>query len=1049
MENRNTNTLSRDKVLSAFCLIVFVLLFIFACMKSSIVFGAKIVGTFGVTIYPVLILLSLVCLAKFLGLSYKRSIKATTFMILFIFSLLAVVHSIRTFSMLDEVSSSSTFYTYLEYSYDNLTVLGAFGCILCGAISYLIGAMGSIVVFVILATIFIGLFIDFELYGKYDQKHIKKLHSRKLQDKVIKSDNNISADGKPNYSFSNQSNKYSDEDVAAEITANFGEKNSDFEQQPQYTENDVVAEITDNQIYDDNQSYYSDTGSYGYSQTSDYSNNSYSQGYQDGYYDSSNYSNSSWQDNPFGSDATEKQKFNHFSNSGYTSQDYPNVYDENEERRKFLQATFNTDYVPESASQSENLNNYQLDYNNSNYEDKSYTSSFSDNFNNSVDFDIQSDNDGRLTQRDMEWKFNDEDFNYQYQFDESEDKKSNLNDTLTSDTSISNGFTSNNVDDKISEILSGTDRSVISAKEDFNNYNFTSSSLYDENFNTEENIKNDYENNFSSNNLDEKADFSFETKNSSFNTTLESPSTKKNIIVPTKQPEQKISSKSKMGFGSVKYNPPPLSLLNPIIVDNGNYDEEQERKANGLEITLKAFNLPVKVDNIVRGPKITRYELSVPLGVSIKKIPGYELDIKSALAAKTINIQAPIPGSKNVGIELENDTYTNVSQRELFESEAFKNSTEPLTVAIGKDISGKIVVGSLAKMVHLLVAGQTGSGKSVFIHSLIMSLIYKYSPDEFRLVLIDPKQVEFNKYNGLPHLITPEVVIGTEKAVSALKWCTTEMDRRYALMKMSGYNNIVPYNNSELVKAGQFEKLPYIVVIVDEFPEVILSNKKDAGDYIQRLTQLARACGIHLILVAQRPSVDVMSGVIKNNVPTRIAFSLSSSFDSKTILDTVGAENLLGGGDMLYKANGTSFIARLQGAYCSDEEIQKVIDYDKAHNEADYDEAVNAMINSESDVAENSGGVDGEIPPPKDLDPYFKTAIKIFMQNGSASASYLQRRLQVGYARAARIMDQLENRGYIGGASGSKTRKITITPEQYKQDFGEELDLDTNDSIDN
>ena len=299
------------------------------------------------------------------------------------------------------------------------------------------------------------------------------------------------------------------------------------------------------------------------------------------------------------------------------------------------------------------------------------------------------------------------------------------------------------------------------------------------------------------------------------------PKEPEKIVVPQKPMDRNpYGTGVNVGMPGLRYNPPPLSLLSQPKPDTGDYSAEQQRKSETLETVLKSFNIPVKVANIVRGPKITRYELSVPYGVSVDKIPRHENDIARALCAKTVTIKAPIPGSQYVGIELENDTFTSVCLRELLESKEFQNCKDPLPVAIGKDISGEIVVKSLAKMVHLLVAGSTGSGKSVFVHGLILSLLFKYSPDDLRFMIIDPKRVEFNIYNGLPHLLTPEVVLGPEKALNALKWCVKEMDRRYELMSKAGYNNIEPYNKSNVVKAGQFEKMPYIVIVIDEFAEL-------------------------------------------------------------------------------------------------------------------------------------------------------------------------------------------------------------------------------------
>jgi len=1114
LANIKNNSLSKDKVLSVLGFIICVLLFIFSCLSKTISFGAKIVGTFGVLTYPLFLILSFICLIKFLGFSYKRNLKATFLLLCFVYCFLAVIHSIRTFSNLDSVASAETFKNYLNYSYENLTLLGSIGCLLCGAISYLLGGVGSIIVFVICGTLFIGFFIDFELYGKYKEKHIKKLKSRKMRDKVASSDNDVLQNGNPNYSFSNDVDRYSSDDIVAEITSDYQENGLNNKN---YGANDVVDEITDNRIYNyenvDNSNYYNnsqygDTGNESYDLKRAYQNN----------------------ERMFGDDAVTYQDTNQYSDNVYSEPIYPDVYDENEQRRQFLNATYNNDSDSMGSGYSSILSNYQT--NNFDNTSSSYnsSSSYSSNNDNSSDYDNQIDSYesftnhyyGGASYNDTSDYNNDSNYNstnlysspnsyesdssynsnnYQssnssnsvssglsfineelnnYDNDYSNDnsfnqnnveqydygnlyKNYNDNDPYSLSNSRDNNVSSStfNVDDQISKILN-KDESIDNF-ESSSNYGIDTKSSNDD---IVKYVKEDVENNFSiletDLNNDREDVYSNEKKPSIENIKKDSyemnvpsfKSEKENtnndnlkMKIPAKDSQVKQYSGFNLAMSGVKYNPPTVDLLNPVVVDEGNYEEEQSRKAKGLEVALKAFNIPVTVVNIVRGPKITRYELSVPLGVSIKKIPNYELDIKKTLAAKTVNIQAPIPGSEYVGIELENDTFTNVNIRELIESNAFKNNNDILPFVVGKDISGEIIVKSLAKMVHMLIAGQTGSGKSVFIHSIIMSLIYKYSPDDLRLVLMDPKRVEFNIYNGLPHLITPEVVLGTEKSVNALKWCVAEMDRRYDLMSKAGYNHITSYNNSELVKSGQLPRFCYIVIIVDEFAEVIMSNKKETEPCIQRITQLARACGMHLILATQRPSVDVMSGVIKNNVPSRVAFSLASSFDSKTIIGTTGAENLLGQGDMLFSPNGTSVIQRLQAAYCTDEEIKRVIDYDIKNNKANYDESAAAMINETAKSGEY-GGIRGgdDMPPQKELDSYFKIALKMFIQKGDASGSYLQRRLQIGYSRAAKIMDQLEDRGYIASANGSKVRKVLMTPEQFKEKFGEDVEI--NGSID-
>ena len=1102
MANSSSNSLSRGKILSALCLIIFALLFIFSCLSKSITLGAKIVGTFGVISYPLFLAMALFCLFKFLGFSYKRNIKATILMFCFIYCFLAVIHAIRTYSILNAVTSTETFNEYLKYPYLNLTLLGSIGSLLCGAISYLLGGVGTIIVFVILGTISIGLFIDFELYGKFEEKHIKKLKNRKLREKVLNSGNDLTENGSPKYSFSDEQTAYTDNDVVAGVTDDL--ENNQTQNKPYYSDSDVVAEISDNNVYDNGEQYQSNDNSKINTVSPNYFSSSFYNNLENNQnnYNLNNY-NSNSDANVFGDDGVT----NSFSNDVYKEPEYPDIYDENEQRRQFMRATFsndNYDYNQNNYSSFDNSksgsnlysNNDNGTYSNSSYfgSDNNYSNNFgnnySDNFNSdySSNFSSSDSDNQNSTMFDMERiqkNYNDNDpykpstgyestssidnsngdmSSYFSGLDSSNDfNTSSSNSSSDFNFSSSNDFSSNSVDNKISEILSSGNDNDNTSDLGSNNDDF---SFQPSDADISKSVENDVKNNFS---FSDNSKPTFSEKDDDYKSFDNSSLNNDNFVSPInlsssgtssdsgysnsksfddnsfqnepkiKIPAKENAKKFNMSMGSSKYVVPPTSLLKTIESDKGNYDEEQARKAKGLEQVLDAFNIPVSVVNIVRGPKITRYELSVPLGVSIKKIPSYELDIKKSLAAKTVNIQAPIPGSEFVGIELENDTFTNVGLKELLDSDSFKNFTDPLPIAIGKDISGEIVVKSLSKMVHMLIAGQTGSGKSVFIHNIILSLIYKYSPDDLRLMLIDPKRVEFNRYNGLPHLVTPEVVLGTEKAVNALKWCVSEMDRRFKLMETAGYNFITTYNNSDIVKSGQLPRFPYLVIVLDEFAEVIMANKKDTEACIQRITQLARACGMHLILATQRPSVDVISGVIKNNVPSRVAFSLASAFDSKTIIGTTGAENLLGQGDMLFAPSGTSVISRLQAAYCSDDEIKKVIDYVKDNNASNYDDSVAISINSPLAKSGDGAGSSAGMPPEKEADSYFILALKLFIQRGEASASYLQRRLSIGYGRASRIMDQLESKGYVAPASGAKVRKVLITADQFKEKFGEDV----------
>lgn len=952
MTANNSSSISRRKVLSLFGLIVFSLAFIFSLMKSVLPIGRYIVCTFGHLTYPFLVVMMLIELAKFLGLTYKRNVKSTAYALVIMFSIFAVIQSISTYSDLDKVVGTASLGEFLKLSYNqDLTLMGAAGSLVVGLCSVLLGAMGTIILFVIMLTIFIGLLVDYNNYGKFEQENIKKLKNKTIRKKVAESDKNATADGAVPYSFNSENEVAGHLEVSEEEVAGFD-----------YSE-PVRGE-------------FNYAGAEGFGETVQ-----------------------EYEEQP----SFESQEKYEFSSDVYKPTPFPNAYSEEEMemyRKRFISDTFGAPTVQPVAPVEEKEDELVVPNLGSQTED---FSSVYDKYKSGME---------------IEEPEEPETFAQPFDFGES-------------DNDIE-------IDTNLSDILNRSEDEIAGEAEPFV-------------FNPIENNNSSVGGGFESISRPEPVEINeprkVETKtfDSSRAVVDELPGQNRGImtditklkpVVPTTRTGVPI------GIPGVRYNPPPLNLLKTPVPDTGNYSEEQDRKARQLEETLRAFNIEAKVVNIVRGPKITRFELSVPLGVSVKKIPNLEPDIQRALAARTITIRVPIPGSRYVGIELENDTFTSVYERELLESTEFQNAKDPLPIAIGKDISGEIVVRSLAKMVHLLIAGQTGSGKSVFIHNIIMSLVYKYSPDNLRLILIDPKKVEFNMYNGLPHLIAPEVVTGSEKAINALKWCVKEMDRRYDMMKNAGHNNIEPYNKSDLVKAGQFERLPYIVIVVDELAEIMCANKKEAEVCIQRITQLARACGIHLILATQRPSVDIVTGVIKANVPSRIAFNVQSGIDSKIIINTVGAEKLLGQGDMLFAPTGTSVISRLQASYASNEEIAAVIDYCKKNNDAGYDESIQKCFDEQDIPVDDAAIGDGkpvfiDAPSKDKVDEYLKTAVKMVMMQGYASISYLQRRLAIGYARAAKIIDQMEDRGYVAPATGAKQRKVLITPEQFREAFGE------------
>ena len=448
-----------------------------------------------------------------------------------------------------------------------------------------------------------------------------------------------------------------------------------------------------------------------------------------------------------------------------------------------------------------------------------------------------------------------------------------------------------------------------------------------------------------------------------------------------------------------------------------------------LQKTLYSFGVSAKVENVTVGPAITRYELKPAEGVRVSKIANLADDIALNLAAETIRIEAPIPGKQAVGIEVPNKQKEMVGLREVIESEAFKNNDSKLSVALGKDVAGSSVIANIAKMPHVLIAGSTGSGKSVCINTIITSIIYNSKPSEVKLVMVDPKVVELSVYNGIPHLLIP-VVTDPKKAAGALAWAVQEMDNRYNLFAEKGVRDLVGYN-----KAAEHEgagKLPQIVIIIDELADLMMVAAKEVEESICRLAQKARAAGMHLVIATQRPSVDVITGLIKANVPSRIAFAVSSQVDSRTILDQVGAEKLLGKGDMLYFPSGASKPTRVQGAFVSDEEVEQIVNFVKSNGTAVYSEDI-------LDTIEN-GGKDEQIKnlaadqaAEDDTDPFLQDAIDTVVETGQASTSFIQRKFKVGYARAGRIIDQMEERGVISGYQGSKPREVLWTLEKLAE----------------
>ena len=477
------------------------------------------------------------------------------------------------------------------------------------------------------------------------------------------------------------------------------------------------------------------------------------------------------------------------------------------------------------------------------------------------------------------------------------------------------------------------------------------------------------------------------------------------------------------------YEFPPIQLLSePDKKPNKASKKAVADTATRLQKTLYSFGVSAKVENVSVGPAITRYELRPAEGVRVSKIANLADDIALSLAAETIRIEAPIPGKQAVGIEVPNAENEVVHFREIVDTDSFRNHKSKLAFAVGKDVGGQEVVADISKMPHVMIAGATGSGKSVCINTLIASIIYKAKPSEVKLVMIDPKVVELSVYNGIPHLLIP-VVTDPKKAAGALAWAVQEMENRYAMFASKGVRDLKGYNES-LENEGGAGKLPHIVIIIDELADLMMVAKNDVEDAICRLAQKARAAGMHLVIATQRPSVDVITGLIKANIPSRIAFAVSSQVDSRTILDMAGAEKLLGKGDMLFYPAGAPKPTRIQGAFISDKEVEKIVDFIKDNSSATYNDDIIKQI-------ENAGSTDKELAQQQDdddnTDPFLMDAIDVVVETGQASTSFIQRRFKVGYARAGRIIDQMEERGIISGYQGSKPREVLMSKERWEE----------------
>ncbi len=485
----------------------------------------------------------------------------------------------------------------------------------------------------------------------------------------------------------------------------------------------------------------------------------------------------------------------------------------------------------------------------------------------------------------------------------------------------------------------------------------------------------------------------------------------------------------------INYKLPSVSLLakpKPNVKSRAEIKHELEEKANRLLETLASFKVEAKIINITQGPTVTRFELQPGFGVKVSKITNLADDIALSLAASGVRIEAPIPGKSAIGIEIPNETPSPVPIREVIDTDKFRDFKSKTAFALGKDIGGNCVIADISSFPHVLIAGATGSGKSVCINSLITSILYKAKPNEVKMIMVDPKMVELGVYNGIPHLLIP-VVTDPKHAAGALNWAVAEMKNRYQLMKDNKVRNIQGYNDLMEENETPENKLPEIVIIIDELADLMLAAKNEVEDAINSLAALARAAGMYLVIATQRPSVDVITGVIKANVPSRISFAVSSQIDSRTILDSMGAEKLLGKGDMLYAPRGATKPLRIQGNFLSDEEIEDIIAFVKKQYEAEYDESILEHIEREQEAHVDDADDDDDHTRSGDKDALFFKAAELVLESGQASVAMLQRRYKIGYQRAARIIDQLEENRFIGPYEGTKPRQVLITRAELNE----------------
>lgn len=1051
------------KQITGICMLVVSVIFFVLCIFPSFLgIGRFFQGLFGAMCYPLFVLFFLIGIALSLNMSYSFNKKFTAYLVLSAFGIICLLHTIFSSPfMMESAKTFSDFGSYLSYCLKmsgGITVGGAFLGIFVYFFRALIGLGATYVVFAILATVFVGLVIDYIIYNKKQGRDTKLLEKKETAKPTGIGESLASDDF---YSFSGEDEKKRDE--YNEILSNLPSSEPENEQNPAVFEttfdstNENVQESEERELQRTPPQYSEQKTNYNRDQN-----------------------------------AERERARNLLFGTATTSQKADRIDDEEEKPRSAREVLFgdrNGAPVPNIFDRSsDERNDWRKQYASKplQYHDQASekpaekpaeeNTSYNMNDDGSVKTSWGSYRPTRVDQTNVGRA---EETNLTSQNEEENGRLSAfgrpLGESTENQTETRNVFDRNdgvvsrepivnrenrdireNIRENREDSIRNARENRVNLSEERRN---TISGINQTTENTDENAVPNTEFGSRLSRADRRvrsedllADASslgisareVKDENQSFTGILNETRNENRVDrvdrtvqrTPEKQKVEKISFENQLNR---EYKKPSTNLLKITKEENVDYSAEYKQKSAILEATLDTFKIPAKVINVVRGPKVTRYELSMPIGIPVSRVLSYEKDMSMNLAAKHgIRIEAPIPGKNAFGVEVANDKTSMVGLRELLESPEFQNFKGPLPVAIGKNISGEVVIKSLPKMVHCLVAGSTGSGKSVFLHSLIMSLMFKHSPDELRFIMIDPKRVEFSRYNRMPHLMLPEVVTDCSKAVNALNWAVKEMERRFQLLMENECQKIDQYNALDKIRKGEEKRLPYLIIIVDELAELMGVAKKDVEGKIQRITQLGRACGIHMVVATQRPSVDVVTGVIKNNLPTRIAFALSSYVDSKTILDEAGAEKLLGQGDMLFSGQDSNQKIRLQGAYVSDEEIKAVLDYIKENNVSEYDEEVQNSIYAEpekEELPEDDGSDKGSNEDR--MDEYMPQALKLVMKNGKASISMIQRRFSVGYARAARIIDQMETRGFINPGIGNKPRDVKITIAEYNELFGD------------